>query len=84
MECVGVSRTQHSQSKSVKPKMRWHRLRNGAYWQGALKQNHMKQVRHKTNTACMVLPKLALTFLDQESPLCSNTHINEEECKITV
>ena len=28
-----------------------------------------------------VLPKLELTFLDQKSPLCSNTHINEEECK---
>ena len=38
-----VSAIDRSQPKGVKPKMRERRLRNGVNWQGALKQNRVKQ-----------------------------------------
>jgi hypothetical protein len=40
---VGVSIIEFSQSKGIKPKMRERKLRSGVNWQGALKQNGIKQ-----------------------------------------
>jgi hypothetical protein len=46
MELVGVSIKKCSQPKCIKLKMRGHKLRSVAQWQGALKQKDIKQGLH--------------------------------------
>lgn len=38
MVYVGVSVTERSQQRGVKPKMRGHKLRSVIYWQGEIKE----------------------------------------------
>ena len=52
MEQVGVSVIVCSQTKGIKPKFRGRKLRSVVYWQGALKQEDMKQVGRKTRATC--------------------------------
>jgi len=52
MEQVGLSITEHSQPKYVKPKMRGQTLRSGVYWQAVLKQKGIKQVGRKIRATC--------------------------------
>jgi len=40
---VGIGTKVRSQPRGVKPKMTLRKLRNGVYWQGALKQKDVKQ-----------------------------------------
>jgi len=46
MELVGVNIIECSQPKGIKLKMRVHKLRNMAQWQGVLKQKGIKQGLH--------------------------------------
>jgi len=41
-----------SQPKSIKPKMRWHKLETSVYWEEALKKRH-KTNGHKTRPGCI-------------------------------
>jgi hypothetical protein len=54
MEYVGFSVIECSQPKGIKLKIGGCKLRSGGYWQRALKQEGVKQARHKMRAMCLL------------------------------